>query len=41
LYNDEDEKGEGDEEARNVKFWLIGLFGKIYNIVIYIWGLTA
>jgi hypothetical protein len=35
-YDDEDEKGEGDEKARRVKFRLIGPLGKLYNIVIYI-----
>jgi hypothetical protein len=40
-YDNKDEKGEGDEEARNVKFRLMGPLGKIHNIVIYIQGLTA
>ena len=35
-YEDEDIRGEGDEETRKVKFRLIGLLGKIYNIVVYI-----
>jgi hypothetical protein len=40
-YDEEDEKGEGDKEARKVKFRLMGLLGKLHNIVVHIRGSTA
>jgi hypothetical protein len=40
-YDKEDEKGEGDKEARKVKFWLMGPLGKLHNIMVHIQGLTA
>jgi hypothetical protein len=41
-YDDQDQRGEKEgEEERRVKFRLIGPLGKMYNIVVYIRGLTA
>jgi hypothetical protein len=42
-YDNKDRKGEGEghEEARKVKFRLMGPLGKIHNIVVHIRGLTT
>jgi hypothetical protein len=41
-YDDDDRRGEkGDEEARKVKFRLMGPLGQIHNIVVHIRGSTA
>ena len=42
LYNNKKQQGDtGNKEAKKTKFCLIELLGKIYNIVVYIWGSTA
>ena len=40
-YDRQEERGEGDEEERRVKFRLMGPLGKIHNIVVYIRGSSA
>ena len=41
-YDDEDKKGEKrDEEAKRIKFRLMGPLGKMHNIIIHICGSTA
>ena len=41
-YDDKEQQGDiGDEEARKIRFRLIGPLGKIHNIVVYIQGSTA
>jgi hypothetical protein len=41
-YDDKEQRGDtGDEEAKRIKFCLIGPLGQMYNIIIHIHGSTA